>query len=91
MRLTDKDIIIEELKQEIVDLTLNGMKGTPQPTDELRHMIDRLEDEMYAPTIDAIPWIWLEAFAKTKTFKDIQTFIEEAKEMCVKMQNCCCF
>lgn len=52
-----------------------------------------VEDALdFTPTVeDVIPWMWLETFAKTKTFKDIETFLREAKEMCVKMQNCCCF
>lgn len=55
MRLIDADLMIDELKQEIVELELNGMKGTPAYTSDLRSMIDRLEDEDQAPTVDAVP------------------------------------
>lgn len=43
-----------------------------------------------APTVDAVPWMWLEAFAKAKPFYSVDEFIAEAKEMNCKMYSCCC-
>lgn len=44
-----------------------------------------------AKTIDAVPWIWIEAFAKAKKFDDVESFIKEAKVLSEKMESCCCF
>ena len=50
-RLIDADALIADIKAELVELTLNGMKGTPMWTNDLRSMLERLEDEDIAPTI----------------------------------------
>lgn len=55
MRLIDADSMIDELRQEIAELMLGGLKGTPPYTSDLKSMIDRLKDEDLAPTIDAVP------------------------------------
>ena len=51
-RLIDADAFIEDIKTEIVELWLNGLKGTPQPRDQLYDIINRIGEQ---PTVDAVP------------------------------------
>ena len=60
MRLIDADSFVEDIKTEIMNLYLDGMKGTPRPRSELYDIIDRIGEQ---PTVDAAPvvhgqWRW---------------------------------
>lgn len=44
-RLIDADAFIQELKEEIANLYLNALKGTPRMTDDLYNFIDRIENQ----------------------------------------------
>ena len=48
-----------------------------------------LPDE-HGDLIDTVSFMWLEAFAKTKSFDSVEAFIIEAKEMSSRMNLCCC-
>lgn len=50
-RLIDANAFIDDIKTEIVELWLNGLKGTPQPRDQLYDIIDRIGEQ---PTVDAV-------------------------------------
>ena len=54
MRLIDADAFVEEIKVEIMNLYLDGMKGTPRPYSELYDIIDRINEQ---PTIEQPTWI----------------------------------
>lgn len=49
--LIDADAMIEDLRNEILEIQMNGMKGTPVYDEDLRQMIKRLEDKDIAPTV----------------------------------------
>lgn len=49
--LIDRQAFIDDIKTEIVNLRLNGLKGTPRPCDELSAFIDRIEEQ---PGVDAV-------------------------------------
>ncbi len=51
-RLIDADAFIDDIKTEIVNLYLDGMKGTPRPRGELYDIIDRIGEQ---PTVVAVP------------------------------------
>lgn len=48
MRLIDADAFIQDITDEITNLRLNGLKGTPRPTSELYEIIDRIKEQ---PTV----------------------------------------
>lgn len=50
-RLVDVDQLIHETHLELVEISMNGLKGTPAYADDLRMMCKRLSDEDIAPTI----------------------------------------
>ena len=50
-RLVDADQLIHETHLELVEISMNGLKGTPAYADDLRMMCKRLADEDIAPTI----------------------------------------
>ena len=50
-RLVDVDQLIHETHLELVEISMNGLKGTPAYADDLRMMCKRLADEDIAPTI----------------------------------------
>ncbi len=50
-RLIDADAFIEDIRGEILEHQMNGMKGTPFYIEDLRTMWQRLEDEDLVPTI----------------------------------------
>ena len=52
VRLIDANGFIEDIKTEITNLFLDGLKGTPRPREELNDIIDRINEQ---PTIDAVP------------------------------------
>ena len=52
VRLSDANGFIEDIKTEITNLFLDGLKGTPRPREELNDIIDRINEQ---PTIDAVP------------------------------------
>lgn len=61
----DREAFIEDVKTEITNLKLNGLKGTPRPCDELYGFIDRIKEQ---PSVDDVApvvhgsWIsWEEA------------------------------
>lgn len=47
----DRQAFIEDVKTEIMNLYLDGMKGTPRPRDELYDLIDRINEQ---PAVDAV-------------------------------------
>lgn len=51
MRIIDADAFVEDIKTEIMNLYLDGMKGTPRPRSELYDIIDRIGEQ---PTVDAV-------------------------------------
>ena len=59
-RLISADAFIEDIKTEIMNLYLDGKKGTPRPREELYDIIDRINEQ---PTVEAVEvthgrWIW---------------------------------
>ena len=48
----DREAFIEDIKTEIINLKLDGMKGTPRPCDELYSFIDRINEQ---PSADVAP------------------------------------
>lgn len=50
-RLIDADAAIADIRGEILEHQMNGMKGTPFYIEDLRTMWQRLEDEELVPTI----------------------------------------
>ena len=61
-RLIDANAFIEDIKTEIVELWLNGLKGTPQPRDQLYDIINRIDEQ---PTVDAVEVVhgrWIDEY-----------------------------
>lgn len=89
MELVDRNIVMDSLqklydkRQE--DSTYIGNRGPAVTWNDAIYCIKT------AKTIDAIPWVWIEAFAKAKKFDDVESFIKEAKVLSEKMESCCCF
>ena len=50
-RLIDANAFIEDIKTEITELFMNGLKGTPQPRDHLYDFVNRIGEQ---PTVDAV-------------------------------------
>lgn len=50
-RLIDADAAIYDIRCEILEHQMNGLKGTPRDLDDLRAMWQRLEDEDIIPTV----------------------------------------
>ena len=50
-KLIDADATIADIRGEILEHQMNGMKGTPFYIEDLRTMWQRLEDEEICPTI----------------------------------------
>ena len=50
-RLISVDDFIEDIKTEITNLAMEGLKGTPRPREELYAIIDRINEQ---PTVDAV-------------------------------------
>ena len=50
-KLISADAFIEDIKTEIMNLYLDGKKGTPRPREELYAIIDRINEQ---PTVDAV-------------------------------------
>ena len=58
--LIDRNAFIEDIKTEIMNLYLDGLKGTPRPRSELYDIIDRINEQ---PTVDAVEVVhgrWIE-------------------------------
>ena len=56
----DRKVFIEDIKTEIINIHLDGLKGTPRPHDELYEFIDRIKEQ---PTADVAPVVhgkWVE-------------------------------
>lgn len=55
----DRDGFIEDIQTEIINLSMDGMKGTRMAHDELYGFIDRIKEQ---PASDVAPvarkWIW---------------------------------
>lgn len=51
-RLISADGFIEDIKTEIMNLYMDGKKGTPRPREELYAIIDRINEQ---PTVDVVP------------------------------------
>lgn len=49
VRLIDANAFVADIKTEIMNLRLDGLKGTPRPTGELYDIIDRIGEQ---PTVD---------------------------------------
>jgi len=87
-RLIDVDALLNTL-QELFDKRekeqmFTGSRGACVTWNDAIYQIKS------APTVDAVPWMWLEVFAKTRPFDSVEVFITEAKEMNCKMYSCCC-
>ena len=54
MRLIDADAFIEDIKTEIVNLAMDGMKGTPRPREELYQIIDRISEQPTAYDVEKV-------------------------------------
>lgn len=54
MRLIDADAFIEDIKTEIVNLALDGLKGTPRPREELYQIIDRIGEQPTAYDVEKV-------------------------------------
>lgn len=48
----EREAFIEDIKTEITNLRMNGLKGTPRPHGELYDFIDRINEQ---PTVDVAP------------------------------------
>lgn len=53
MRLIDADAFIEDIKTEIVNLAMDGMKGTPRSREELYQIIERIGEQPTAYDVEA--------------------------------------
>ena len=53
-RLIDADAFIEDIKTEIVNLALDGLKGTPRPREELYQIIDRINEQPTAYDVEKV-------------------------------------
>lgn len=77
MRLIDADIFIEDIKTEIVNLKMDGMLGTPRPTDNLYDLIDRIVQQ---PTETGLPHIDTE----NKYFKKYDDYLSKYSDEEIK-------
>ena len=50
--LISKSALIEDIETEIINLKMNGLKGTPRPCEELYQFIERIKEQ---PTVEAKP------------------------------------
>lgn len=85
MRLIDADFFIEDIKTEIINLYLDGLKGTPRSNEELYQIIDRINEQ---PTVDAVPvvhgrWIFKENMIRSPYAKN--AYCSE----CLEEISCC--
>lgn len=48
----EREAFIEDIKTEITNLRMNGLKGTPRPHEELYDFIDRINEQ---PAVDVAP------------------------------------
>ena len=62
-RLISVDDFIEDIKTEITNLAMEGLKGTPRPREELYAIIDRINEQ---PTVDAVEVVHGRWVNKTK-------------------------
>ena len=53
-RLIDADVFIQEITDEITNLRLNGLKGTPRPTSDLYAIIDRIKEQPTAYDVEKV-------------------------------------
>ena len=53
-RLIDADAFIEDIKTEIVNLALDGLKGTPRPREELYQIIERINEQPTAYDLENV-------------------------------------
>lgn len=58
----DRKAFIEDIKVEITNLKLNGLKGTPRPCDELYGFIDRIKEQPAADVARVVHGKWKFAF-----------------------------
>lgn len=86
--LIDKGAFIEDIKTEIVNLAMDGLKGTPRDRSELYGMIDRIneqptttESEIRAKAIEEFAeWIKSEFKTEIQCSDEELTWIDEAAE-----------
>lgn len=57
--LIDRQAFIEDIKAEIVNLRLDGLKGTPRPCDELSAFIDRIEAQPGVDAVEVVHGRWI--------------------------------
>lgn len=50
----EREAFIEDIKTEIVNLKLNGLKGTPRPCEELYGFIDRINEQPAADVVEVV-------------------------------------
>ena len=63
-----KSAFIEDIKTEIVNIAMDGLKGTPRPREELYQLIERIENQ---PTVDE----------KEIIRKTVERIVERLEEM----------
>ena len=61
--LIDRQAFIEDIKTEIVNLRLNGMKGTPRPCGELSAFIDRIEAQPGVDAVEVVHGYWIDSYS----------------------------
>ena len=68
--LIDKGAFIEDIKTEIVNLSMDGLKGTPRDRSDLYGMIDRINEQ---PTTTEAE---IRAIAKRELASEIMEFVK---------------
>ena len=57
--LIDRQAFIDDIKTEIVNLRLDGLKGTPRFCDELSALIDRIEEQPGVDAVEVVHGHWI--------------------------------
>lgn len=50
----DKEAFIEDIKTEILNLSMDGLKGTRMPHDELYQFIERIKEQPAADVVEVV-------------------------------------
>lgn len=54
----EREAFIEDIKTEIVNLKMDGLKGTRRPCDELYDFIDRINEQPAADVVEVRHGVW---------------------------------
>lgn len=76
-----KSAFIEDIKTEIVNLAMNGLKGTPRSREELYQLIERIEEQ---PTVDEKEIIRKPMERIKERLEEEFELSEAEKERCIK-------